>query len=61
MVYIEAKEMSVVSTGKWFRLCTAIGAELIQVQNDQEKVIGSFALTQIRGGTALQGKNGCRI
>ena len=31
------------------------------MQNDQERVIGSFALTQISGGTALQGKNGCRI
>ena len=31
------------------------------MQNDQERVIGSFALTRISGGTELQGKNGCRF
>ena len=35
--------------------------ELIQVQNDQEKVIGSFALTQIWGGTVRQGKMAVRF
>ena len=31
------------------------------MQNDQKKVIGSSALTQIRGDTVRQGKNRCQI
>ena len=41
--------------------CTAIRTGLIQMQNDQKKVIGRSALTQIRGDTVRQGKNRCQI